>query len=292
MNLNIADHIGINSKLSRTFLVRVESVYDRLKSAEKSAMDTILSSEEISAESSITSISSAAGCSDATLVRLARKLGFSGFAEMKDNMFVSSSADSSREGGLDDVSSVIEALFRSAENSLSDTRQLLRPAAIAEAAEMLRNAGIIMFVGTGDAALIARAGHLKFEKACRTSFCDFDFDVQLTRASRLKEKDVVVAISHSGMTKQVCEIAKIAKRHHAQVVAITAHPISRLAKISDVIIQTASFTDDSFDEIMANRIPVYAIIELLFNLSVDKQSEAVKDAIQKANMELAINKYR
>ena len=43
---------------------------------------------------------------------------------------------------------------------------------------------------------------------------------------------------------------------------------------------------------MANRIPVYAIIELLFNLSVDKQSEAVKDAIQKANMELAINKYR
>ena len=94
MNLNIADHIGINSKLSRTFLVRVESVYDRLKSAEKSAMDTILSSEEISAESSITSISSAAGCSDATLVRLARKLGFSGFAEMKDNMFVSSSADS------------------------------------------------------------------------------------------------------------------------------------------------------------------------------------------------------
>ena len=85
--MRFADQAPANKKLSRTFLIRVESVYSELKSAEKRAMDAILSSEEVSESSTISTLSALAGCSDATLVRLSRKLGYSGFPDMKSSMF-------------------------------------------------------------------------------------------------------------------------------------------------------------------------------------------------------------
>ena len=291
--MRFADQAPANKKLSRTFLIRVESVYSELKSAEKRAMDAILSSEEVSESSTISTLSALAGCSDATLVRLSRKLGYSGFPDMKSGMFQTERDDISYPNIRPDdgVNDTIIKFFEIAKNSLVDTEKLLRPEQVQLAANLLAQANNIEFVGSGDAHLVAYSGYLKFLKAGYHAVCSSDFDLELIYASKLTRGDTVVAVSHSGMTRTVCEVVKCAKKHRANIIAITSHPISRLAKLADITILTPTFTENIYNEIISQRIPVLAVMEVLYLLATSQTGANVRDAIQKANIELEINKY-
>lgn len=199
------------------------------------------------------------GCRNATLVRLARKLGYKGFAEMKPDMFKS-------------------------EAELSESPVFV------PAAELIKKSQKILFAGSGDAHLIAYAGHLKFHKAGYYSMCSSDFDDQLMNVSRLGRGDTLIAISHSGITKTVCELVKCAKRHGANVITVTAYPLSRLAKMSDITIITPTFTENLYDEVVSKRIPVLAIMEVLFLMAVNKGDASVHNCLQRANLDLESNK--
>lgn len=281
-----------NSKLSRTFRIRVESIYDQLKSAERNAVDTILSSNQLDESSTIADISSEAGCSNATLVRLARKLGFKGFADMKQNMF---NNDAEMPVHADfvpsqDYSETISNFFKVAIGSLVDTEQLLSSEQLSFAADLIKKSSKLLFCGSGDAHLIAHAGHLKFHKAGFYSMCSSDFDDQLMNTSRLCRGDTVIAVSHSGITKTVCDIVKCAKRRGANVITVTAYPLSRLAKLSDITITTPTFTENLYDEVVSKRIPVLAIMEILFLLAVNREDKDVLNSLQMANQDLESNK--
>ena len=192
-------------------------------------------------------------------MRLARKLGYKGFAEMKPDMFKS-------------------------EAELSESPVFV------PAAELIKKSQKILFAGSGDAHLIAYAGHLKFHKAGYYSMCSSDFDDQLMNVSRLGRGDTLIAISHSGITKTVCELVKCAKRHGANVITVTAYPLSRLAKMSDITIITPTFTENLYDEVVSKRIPVLAIMEVLFLMAVNKGDASVHNCLQRANLDLESNK--
>lgn len=281
-----------NSKLSRTFRIRVESIYDQLKSAERSAVNAILFSENINEESTIADISAEAGCSNATLVRLARKLGYKGFADMKPDMFKNEEyvLAGPRLDHAADAGDTVSSFFKVAISSLADTERLLNVEHLVTAAKLIKNSSKILFTGSGDAHLIAYAGHLKFHKAGYYSMCSADFDDQLMNASRLGPGDTLVAVSHSGITKTVCALAKCAKNLGANIITVTAYPLSRLAKMSDITIITPTFTENLYDEVVSKRIPVLAIMEALFLLAVNKGDRAVMDSLQRSNTALENNK--
>lgn len=89
----------------------------------------------------------------------------------------------------------------------------------------------VLVMGAGRSGLVGKAFamrllHLGFQA----------FVLGETIIPKIREGDVVIAISGSGRTRLIVTAAEAAKAVKARVVAITSYPDSPLAKISDVVV--------------------------------------------------------
>jgi 6-phospho-3-hexuloisomerase len=90
----------------------------------------------------------------------------------------------------------------------------------------------ILVIGVGRSGLIGRAF------AMRLMHLDFDVYVMgETITPAIGKGDLIIAISGSGTTKLAVTAAEIGKEVGAKIIAITSHPNSDLAKISDHVVQ-------------------------------------------------------
>ena len=70
-------------KISSKVKAEITAIYDTLRGAERKAADYVLLHPQEAALHSITESAGRAGCSEATFVRLAQKLGYNGYAQLK-----------------------------------------------------------------------------------------------------------------------------------------------------------------------------------------------------------------
>lgn len=281
-------------KIPHHCLVRLQAIYDLLKSAEKKAADLLIDDPEFFGTASIIEAAGRAGCSEATLVRLARRMGYSGYPELKsvltkdkDDSPIQLYSDISCE---DDYDSVVSKVFRASIQAMEDTLNILDKGEYRKAVDELCTAKNIMFCGAGDAAAVARSGYQKFLRAGLNVQASTDIDVQLIAVSHLEEGDVLIAISHSGRTKSVVDVAKYAKSIGVTVICITNYPVSPLTKNSDIVLLTANFAQHMNGEVMSKRITELCILESLYiNVLLKKKNEMVRN-INMSNMALEINK--
>lgn len=283
-----------NAMISHKFLIRIQSVYGVLKSAEKRAADTILENPQFIANSSIVDVAKVSQCSDATLIRLARKLGYSGYPELKSSILLSdlNQEDCFYEELLptDDCMTILDKVFNAAKQALTDTQALIGKEEFEKALSYIINANTIFFNGSGDASTVAYSAFLKFSRCGFNARYSRDFDVQLVEASKLKKNDVIVIITHSGNTQTLFDVAKCAKLKNAKIITITTYPLSHIAKISDVILSTAAFSPNIYNEIMAKRIPELSIIEALYINAILKSDKIHHEILQQSNDSLLLNK--
>lgn len=280
--------------LSRKFIIKLQSVYHTLKTAEKKAADYILKEPELFAVKSVVETSDIAGCSEATLVRLARKLGYSGYPELKASVLLKMGESSqSLYGDIsaeDDEIQIAKKVYTTCIQTLTDTLNLLNPATYHLAIEAMLTAKRFLFVGAGDAYTAAYTAYLKFMRIGLDCTCPNDFDIQLIEASKLKPNDILIIISHSGRTISVFDVLKCAKTSGAKVISITNYPLSPIAKLSDIILQTAAFTPDSVGEVTSKRMPELAMIESLYINLVTRLDRQHLDVFRNSNDAVLVNK--
>jgi RpiR family transcriptional regulator, carbohydrate utilization regulator len=282
-----------DDSISHKFLIRIQAIYSTLKSAEKRAADTILENPNYIVNSTIVDVAKLSGCSEATLVRLARKLGFSGYPELKSSILTEKDDNYLLYDEIqpnDSPSVIIDKVFNIIKQSLTDTQTLIDQSQYQLALKYILNANRLYFVGAGDAYAVAYAAYLKFSRIGYNVGCSKDFDVQLIEMSKFNENDVLIVISHSGRTQSLYEVAKCARLNKAKIIAITNYPISPIAKLVDAVILTASFSPNIYKEIMAKRIPELSVIETLY-INALMHSDAKHQAIlANSSNALAFNK--
>ncbi|MDR2371427.1 MAG: MurR/RpiR family transcriptional regulator, partial [Treponema sp.] len=213
--------------MSRETFVRLQSVYSSLKTAEKKAADFMLKSPEKITENNITEAAGMAGCSEATLVRIAKRLGYGGYPELRSSIIKSGGADIPYSGvtaGSSDAD-IIRGVFTASIRAIEDSLNMLDVDGYIKAVEILKRAKKVLWVGSGDALMIALSGCFKFSRIGVDARCMNDFDNQLVQASQLSDNDAVIAISHSGRTGTVYDAVKEAKSHNAKIIAITNVPV-------------------------------------------------------------------
>jgi len=283
-----------SDKLSHKCLIRIQSVYTTLKSAEKKAADFILKNPENVADGTIIEVAELAGCSEATFVRIARKLGYTGYPMLKASILQKDEEDT---GVLyeeitpnDDPISVVNKVFQTSIQSLLDTVGLLNTDSYLDALHHMKNAKHILFAGVGDSFAVAYTGYLKFSRIGLSSNCSQDFDIQLMEVSKLRSDDLLVIISHSGRTQSLYEVAKYAKLREVPILTITNYPISPIAKIADTVLLTATFVPNIFGEIMTKRIPELCLLETLYVNTVMHFGKEVSNTLADSTMSISINK--
>ena len=274
--------------------LQMQAVYSTLKKAEKRAADFLLGYTSGVYRLSIQEFASQAGCSEATVVRLSKKLGYDGFPELKRDFaeFDASPEIHEYTNILDDDTplEVMRKVFESSSQGLMDTLDMLDTLEYGKALSFLLGAKRILFCGLGDAGAVAMEAHLRFLRIGVTSLYANDPDTQLIYATQLQPGDVVFAISHSGKSRQIFDTVKVAKDHGASVILITNYPISPLGKKSDVILQTAVFSKNITGEIMSKRITALCIIESIYLNFMLQSDPKYANNLKHANETIAMNK--
>lgn len=290
----LPDFQNCSSNISHKFLIRLQSIYSNLKAAERRAANAILEQPEFIMEASIVDAAKMAGCSETTLFRLAQKLGYSGYPELKSSILQSGDHPDdylySEIQENDDFVTVAEKVFNTAKQALTDTLALMDPEQYERAMELILSAGRIYFIGVGDAYTVAYSAFLKFSRMGYNTGCSSDIDVQLMEVSRLTENDTLVIISHSGRTQSLYDVAKYARLNEVGIIVITNYPISPIAKLATCVLLTASFTPNIYNEIMAKRIPELSVIETLYINTLLHGDSRHKVMLNRANKAFSLNK--
>lgn len=219
------------------------------------------------ASSSIQDISKRADCSQATLIRIARKLGYSGYPDLKASILRTDDDRLEHYKNIsvnDSIMTVSQKVFDSSIQAIQDTMALLDSNQFEQALNSLLAANTIILSGEGDASI---AAHALFLKLCRLGIdvkFSHEYDVQLMSVSHLKVGDTLLVISHSGQTRSVFNLVKCAKAQGATVIAITKYPFSPIGKNADIVLQVAVFVHDIMGEIISKRVTELCIVESLY----------------------------
>jgi DNA-binding MurR/RpiR family transcriptional regulator len=253
--------------------IKMQAVYPTLKTAEKRAADALLDDPDVVVKNTITEASGISKCSEATWFRLAKKLGYNGYLEMRADF--GGHLDACRQSpepaqiyadiGRDSTPiQAAEKVFESSINALGDTIRLLDESAYNHAVEALCGAERIMFCGVGDAHTVVRSAYQKFFFAGVRVFENPDADLQYIAISQMTPRDVVVAISYSGKTRSVVGLVKYARSQGVTVLSVTNFPNTPLTKNSDIVLMTAAFEKNTGGDIVSKRITQLALVESLY----------------------------
>ena len=255
-------------RLPHACALKLQAVYGTLKSAERKAADFLVANPGLVHKLTIVDYAKRAGCSEATIVRLSKRLSYEGFPELKADFALVTPDDTLLEyRGLkvdDDPAVAMKKVFESTAQAIMDTANAIDSVAYSAALDALCSAGTIMFSGVGDAAVVAQEGYLRWLRIGHPVLFSVDHDIQLILASKLKKGDVLLAVSHSGQTKSQLAVVREAEHAGATVIAITNFPLSQLAKRASCILQTAVFTAYVSGEVMSKRIAELCVVESLF----------------------------
>ncbi|MCW2243797.1 transcriptional regulator HexR [Azospirillum canadense] len=250
--LNILDHI--------------RGRLPELKKSEAQVADMVLADPHKVLGQSITVLAHAAGVSEATVVRFCRSIGCGGFPDFKLRLaegqargtpFVSQDVAPD-----DDVPMVAQKVFASAAAALNDAAGALDMEAVARAVDLLAGASSILCIGTGASAVVAEDAAHKFLRFGMAAQASADPMMVRMLSVNLGEKGVLLAISNTGRTFVVTELAQTAREQGVPVIAITA-PGSPLAAVSTVTIGHTPVEDAEIYTPMASRLVHLAIIDVL-----------------------------
>ena len=148
-------------------------------------------------------------------------------------------APANGSSALDPVAEV-ERFFDTALAELAALRNAIDLAAISRAITLIRTAetrgGRVHVTGVGKPEHVARYAASVF---CSVgTMATFLHATETLHGSlgQIDPRDVVIAISNSGNTDELCAAAVAIKEHGAQIIAVTGNEISELGRLADVVL--------------------------------------------------------
>ncbi|UCF89132.1 MAG: MurR/RpiR family transcriptional regulator [bacterium] len=268
------------------FLIR--SGIDDLRSSEKKVAAYVLKNPEAVTTLSITDLAEEAGTSEPTVVRFCRRLGLKGFMDLKltlardlpSSEYIHESVHES-----DNLPKIFNKMLKAAKEAINETMNTMDMELLERASQALASARRIEFYGVGGSGAVARDAHHKFFRLGVPCIAYDDPHMQSMSAALLGREDVVVAISHTGSTRDIIDSVKIAREAGALVIGIVGRVRSPLSRVCDITIPVHSPEAALRLAPMTSRLVQLAIIDVLFvsvALKGRKKTGARLDAVKRS----------
>ena len=221
---------------------------NRRKKKSAKIADYILSNLENIERFTLESISAETNTGYVTVCRFLKELGVSGIREFKKIMLAEKEKQNNLEVKLNNYdpnpeesmtySAIRTKICDFSSSVVANCNNTLDEDKIIIIINMFNNAGFVYFVGMGTSAVTALYAHTKMLRLKLNCACDSDVIISKMKASMMKKNDILFAISSSGRTKPIVDIAKIARQNGAKVISISDFIHSQLAELSDICIYT------------------------------------------------------
>jgi len=269
-----------------TIAIKTKSIYRDLNDRQKKIADFIIENPEAVMHGTISTISDTLGIADSTFFRFIQKLGYSGFQEFK--IALATPGESNNNPSIyehvqssDDELTIARTVFDSNIKALQDTKGILNADSFKKASIILNAANSVYFFGISGSGVVAYDAYHKFLRAPIKSEFNFDYHMQLMMAAKLTENDCAIIISHSGLTTETIQLAKIVKENGGKIIVITSYSLSELAKYADVCFISTSEEIQYRSEALSSRITQLSILDSLYVAYMFNNEEKANESLRK-----------
>lgn len=192
--------------------------YDSFFEQEKKIAGYILQNYKDVINMTIGDLADASGTSVATVSRFCRKCEVDGFHHLKIGLAkelvmgekeVTVSNDISRK----EIGQSLQNILANKIEEMRQTVSLFDEKQLETILNKIQHAGMVQFVAVGNTIPVALDGAYKLNEIGIPSMAGTIWETQLSFAMTLKKKDVQIAISNSGESKQVVKMVRAAKKN-------------------------------------------------------------------------------
>jgi DNA-binding MurR/RpiR family transcriptional regulator len=268
---------------------------DDLRDSEKKVARVVLESPDQVVYRSISELAENAGTSEPTVLRFCRALGFRGYHDLKIQLAqdLVPEVKNIHEDvtARDDPATLVRKVLNANAVAIVDTLDTLDPAQVDKAIRILAKAERIEFIGFGGSAAVAMDAYHKFFRIGIPCGWQDDPHMQVMTAALMGPRSVVVAISHSGATKDVVETLEIAKQAGATTIAIVSHRKAPVATTADIALCVHAREAGFKPEPMSSRIAQLSVIDVLSVGVALRKSRTFVLSVQKTRRALVNKRY-
>ncbi|MFP8967236.1 MurR/RpiR family transcriptional regulator [Pokkaliibacter sp. CJK22405] len=247
-------------------LEAIRARLDTLNRSERKVAEVILKDPQTATRASIAALAQSAGVSEPTVNRFCRSFSARGFPDFKLQLAQSLASGTPYVGqnveAEDGPEEYVHKIFAATAQALEHTRQRLDPTLINRAVDFLIQAKQIIFFGLGASGPVAFDAQHKFFRF-NIPVAAYD-DVLMMRmvSSAAQRGDTIVIISYTGRTRELVEVAQIARESGATVLGITT-PSSPLAKECTLSLPVSPDENTDIYMPMSSRIVHLAMLDVL-----------------------------
>lgn len=257
------------------FNMKLNSIYSSLTYSETLVADYLLANRKKLQITTSYELAKLLGVGQSTIIRFSQKLGYDTFKKLlldlmrnddeewnSNEIQVSESTYETNKKVKDTYFNIIDLTFESNPPERIDT-----------AVEYLQNANKIVCFGVGSSNLFAEYLSNKLLEMGLDCYSSKDTHVITIMVKHLKENDVLLLISESGESRDVLQIASIAKKFKVKIIGLTKMAKNSLQSMADITLNTVKFETDTRLNVTAVRCSQLYLIDILY-LSMFKRNYA------------------
>lgn len=273
--------------------IKINVLYPSMSKAEKRIADWLKGNPNEILALSIVELAEKCECSEATIVRFAKRLGLGGYQGLKISLAQESETaiTNTKIAKGDTPYEIYGKVCNDVYCALERTKNSLDEKQLLAAADRIADSGRVIIFGLGNSASVATDMSHKLLRAGCNSVAYSDNHMQVIAASHLTENDTVVGISHSGSSRDIVDALKIAKDHGATTVCITNKGKSPVTKVSDIVLETSAEETKYSILGLSSRIAQLSIVDTLYYYVVYRNTETAIESIKETERSLLSKKY-
>ncbi len=282
------------------FLVKINFLIPTLPRAEKTFAQAIVENPEALTAMSLAEAARETGSSDASIIRFCKRLGLHGYADLKKEIAVAAAVSTEKdesdfEGQVsttDHMSDIMKKVFQSNLQTMQNTMVVADEKNYDKAVDALVHAGSIHFFGVGDAFAACQFAFMKFARLGISCSAESDTMMQMIRANGLTGRDVALAVSYEGRTRNVVQAMAIAKKRGAVTICITKMNKSPLLRYVDIPLYI-SISDLSLGrDKVTRRIADQFILDVLYMGYITRKKQDYSKLMKNSQIVIDYNKYK
>jgi len=269
------------------YLIKQFSV--NLSPSERKAADFLVSFPTKAVQMGVTNLAEQAGTSSAAIIRLANRLGYKGYTELRMSLAkeVFSTETSQSDSLIPDLTTatstddIVKTMVRLTNESVAGIDTVLDRDALEATVELIRNSRHILLSGVGASGVVATDLQQKIARLGLLAVYTPDSDMQVVQSCSVNELDAVIAISYSGETGDVLKVAKEAKKNKAPVIAITRIGGNSLSKLADINLFVPNSESLFRQGATSSRINQLLVVDIIYAMILTKTQAHTVEIIKR-----------
>lgn len=269
--------------MDKNVYAAIQSQYSTLSKVGKRIADYILADPVHITSISIQQMAAELDIAESSIIRFCKIVGCAGFSEVK-LLLAKYSPKSVRTifedlSETDSISTISESVFSRNIDTLERALQLLDFEKIEQAVGALSRAENILILGVGASGTIAEDFYIRLMRIGIRAVSLTDSHLMQIQASQCGPDTAVIAISHTGKTREIVSAVRTARECGAPTIGITGYPDTSLKEVSDICLELYS-PEQLF---VSPRVAQFSLIDTLYVSLAIRRKDSVVQNIERMN---------